>query len=100
MAVPFYFLVIGQAAENNPFQLPVPKSNFKVWVSVSCDDENTKAFIESHVKRELRSLQDVDLVKAGDGIYELIIAAAEPTYEATGRKTGDIGLAWISLKAV
>ncbi len=38
-----------------------PKPKFVVEVLVECDDKNTKAFIESHIKRELRSLRDVDV---------------------------------------
>ena len=31
---------------------------FKTHVKVSCDDDTTKSMIESHIKRELRSLGD------------------------------------------
>ena len=50
----FMLVFIGQAAD---------RPQFKVSVVVGCDDKNTKAFIESHIKRELRSLRDVDVVK-------------------------------------
>lgn len=103
--VMFSMVLIGKA-EENPFEgifddwaNPKPASNFKVWVHITCDNKNTKAFIESHIKRELRSLQDVDLVGAGEGSgYELIVGAVEPVSVATGRKTGDIGLGWTFLK--
>ncbi len=64
---------------------------FKVEVLVTCEDENTKAFIESHIKRELRSLQDVEIV-AILGKYQLSIIAIEFKYEASGRKSGEIAL--------
>ena len=50
----FMLVFIGQAAD---------RPRFKVSVSVACDNENTKAFIQSHIKRELRSLKDVDVVE-------------------------------------
>ena len=67
------------------------KPKFQVEVVVTCKDENTKAFIESHIKRELRSLQDVEIV-AFFGEYELSIVAIEFEYEASERKTGNIAL--------
>ena len=96
----------GQSADtepslrDNPFkrytvQQPAPKKQkpkFQVEVSVTCKDENTKAFIESHIKRELRSLQDVEIV-AILGKYQLSIVAIESEYEASGRKSGEIALA-------
>ena len=45
---------IGQAAD---------RSQFKVSVAVYSDDKNTISFIESHIKRELRSLRDIDVVE-------------------------------------
>ena len=36
-------------------------SKFEIAVLVECDDKNMKAFIESHIKRELRSIRDVDV---------------------------------------
>ena len=70
------------------------KPKFEVGVSVTCDDENTKAFIESHIKRELRSLQDVEIVDVGK--YELSIVAIET--KASGRKTGNIAVASMCLR--
>ena len=68
------------------------KPKFRVEVSVTCNDENMKAFIESHIKRELRSLQDVEIV-AILGKYQLAIVATEFTYKTSGRKSGEIALA-------
>lgn len=104
IAVALSLLLTGGTAEENSFDnifdniLPAPKTNFKVWVHVTCDDENTKTFIESHIKRELRSLQDVDIVKVGDHIYELHVVSSERVYKATGQKSGEIGLGWVFLK--
>ncbi len=36
---------------------------FRVVVNVNCDDKITKAETESYIKRELRSLQDITVVK-------------------------------------
>ena len=91
----------GQSADTplkkwiNTLQQPAPekqKPKFQVEVSVGCKDENTKAFIESHIKRELRSLQDVEITDVGK--YELSIATIEGTFKTSGRKTGDIALGW------
>ena len=98
----FSLVLIGKAAEENLFGNK--KSEFKVWVNVSCDDKNTKAFIESHLKRELRSLQDVEMIEILEmyaqrerDVYELIVVAVEPIH-TTGQKTGSIGLSWTFLK--
>ncbi len=79
----------GQSAD---IPKPVVNPKFSVEISVSCEDDNTKAFIESHIKRELRSLQDVEIVDTGK--YKLSIVAVEPTYKASGRKTGQIAAAF------
>ena len=81
-------------------QQPAPekqKPKFRVEVSVGCDDENTKAFIESHIKRELRSLQDVEIVGIGiGGGYKLSIVAIEN--ESLGRKTGVIAVSHVFIR--
>ena len=104
----FSLVLIGKAAEQNvwdDWKNPKPPSKFLVWVSVSCDDKNTKAFIESHLKRELRSLQDVEMIgilemytERERGVYELGVVAVEPIYTTTGQKTGSIGVSWTFLK--
>ena len=76
-------------------QQPAPekqKPKFVVEVLVECDDENTKAFIESHIKRELRSLQDVEIATVV-GEYQLKIVAEEFKDKASGQKLGTIALA-------
>ena len=80
----FVFVFIGQAAD----------VRFKVAVFVTCKDEHTKTFIESHIKRELRALVDVDIVKEKDALYFLSVVAVEPVYKSTGRKVGDIAIAY------
>ena len=45
---------IGQAAD---------RPQFKVSIAVGSNDKNTISFIESHIKRELRSLRDVDVIE-------------------------------------
>lgn len=53
------FGFIGQAADDED-------NRFKVDVNVTCKDENTKAAVESYIKRELRALRDVDIVTKFD----------------------------------
>ena len=79
----------GQSAD---IPKPVVNPKFSVEISVSCEDDNTKAFIESHIKRELRSLQDVEIVDTGK--YKLSIVTVEPEYKTSGRKTGKIAAAY------
>ena len=66
----------------------------KVYVAVTIEDENTKAFIESHIKRELRSLQDVAIVGFADAQYEVRIVAIEQVSKSTGRKLGNIAVSY------
>ena len=86
-------IFIGQAAD----------IRYKVSVETNVESENTKAFIESHIKGELRSLQDVDIVAFEDADYFLRIVAIELVSETTGNKTGVtaiactyFGRAWMS----
>ncbi len=79
------FVFVGQAADYR----------FKVFVGVTCDDPNTKAFIESHIKRDLRSLHDVDIIgNPENAVYFLTIVAVEPTVRGSVRKMGDIAIAY------
>ena len=75
---------------------------FAVHVSVTCDNPSVKASIESHVKRELRSLQDVLLVSAQAKnyfyIYELRFVAVEHHYKNSGQKSGGISIAYLFLQ--
>ena len=70
---------------------PITDMRFKVHVSVSSD--NQKAFIESHIKRELRALHDVEIVSWDTAEYFLTMVALEGEY-TSGRKTGGISIAY------
>ena len=65
---------------------------------MACEDENTKSLIQSQIKREVRSLGDVIIVSFDDARYILTIIAVEPTYKATGRKTGSIAITSMLLR--
>lgn len=71
---------------------------FAVHVSVTCDDPSVKATIESHIKRELRSLQDVLLVSPlaenYTYIYDISVVALKGTYRVSGRETGGIAVGY------
>ena len=62
------------------------KLKFHVHLDVTCEHKDTKAFIESHIKREIRSLQDVRFVSESaenyNNIFDLWIVAIEPTYKS------------------
>ena len=78
-----------------PQQVVVEPPKFPVGVYVTCDDESLKNFIESHLKRELRALRDVEVV---DGvIFHIHILVVKHTYES-GRKMGTVSLATMFLK--
>ncbi len=56
-----FFLLINNAYAPEPL-------NFKVHVSVSCQDETTKNLLLSSINRELRNLGDVALVDMDDTV--------------------------------
>lgn len=66
---------------------------FRVKVSVTCEDDNTKSLIESYIKRELRSLQDVEIIDTKHG-FVIDIVAIEMEYEVSGNKTGYMAYAY------
>lgn len=100
----YYILVLLTAFSiitftGKPIQSQIEFPKFKVYVHITCRDINTKASIESHVKRELRSLQDVqNVAKSEDAYYELRIVALESVYKQNGRNTGDISVAYMSAR--
>ena len=79
------------------------EQKFKVYVNVTCDNTGTKSLFESHIKRELRALQDVDIIsetetKSGEifpyyrlrltvrvqlGIFAAAYVFDEPFYRST-----------------
>ena len=72
------------------------REKLKVSVSVTVDDKSTKNLFESYLKRELRSLQDVEIGEAKHApYYELSVIAVEPVYAASGQKTGRIAIAYV-----
>lgn len=80
---------------NNAYAPNVP-NKFNVRIDLIGEDGSTKNLIESYIKRELRSLQDVNIIP--DNIYAtyiLELVFVEPTYEASGRKKGDIAISYV-----
>ena len=100
----YYILVLLTAFliltfTGRPIQSQIVFGKFKVYVNITCRDDNTKNSIESYIKRELRSLQDVQiLVKEQDANHQLSIVAHESTYTQSGQKTGDISVAYMYLQ--
>ena len=70
---------------------PELDKHFQVYVSVKSEDQ--KAFIESHIKRELRALHDVEIAPWDTAEYFLSIVALEMKYQS-GEKTGGISIAY------
>lgn len=70
------------------------KQKFKVCVSITCKDEITKSSFESHIKRNLRALQDVDIVTSKiEATYIIRLSAHEITKGANLAKTGYYAIA-------
>lgn len=66
---------------------------FQVYVHITAEDESLKSLMESYIKRELRSLQDVDVVYTRDEMpYEIAIVAME-LKKASGHKSGGVAFA-------
>ena len=70
----------------------------KFRVSVEVDGKNLSLTTEaeSYLKRELRSLGDVEVKDLG--IYELHVIFLESTYKSSGTKTGKINCTYLGLK--
>ena len=70
---------------------------FRISVVVKVvPDEATQSIFLSYVKRELRSLGDVDIVNENEEWhYELNCLVIEQTFANNSRKTGDISIAYI-----
>ena len=82
------FIVVGSA------YAPDTPDKFKVYVDISSEQENTKILIESHIKRELRSLQDVNIIPSDMlqlNWYRISLIVVE-------RKTGDIAISYLFMK--
>ena len=78
---------------------PLPKQTakqvkkIKVSIEINYDDSKTiKSQLESYIKRELRSLGDVEIVDPGKAKYKIVLVGFNTTYEATGKETGYISL--------
>ena len=85
IVIAFAFSIIGHPQKKSA-------QRFQVYVDITAD-EGLKPLIESHIKRELRSLQDVDLVYARDEIsYEVRIVVVE-VETVSGYKTGNVACA-------
>lgn len=79
--------IIGHPQEKSAYR-------FQVYVSVTGDDdESLKPLIESYIKRELRSLQDVDIVYTRDGMPHEIVVVAMEMETVSERKIGGIAFA-------
>lgn len=72
------------------------QERYEVAVDVTCKNQSVQRIIESHIKRELRSLQDVD-VKAS-GKYTIAVVALEEVTESTRQETGGIAIATMFLE--
>lgn len=88
--------ILDDSTPNPPTKSEKPKDSrpdktekfkVKVHVSVTCNDNTTKAMIESHIRRELRSLGDVELVDKKDAEYTISLMAIPHKFEQSGKST-------------
>lgn len=88
------FVVISVYFTGEPTYAPqdVPNRKFEVRLIVECSDDITRTLIESYIKRELRSLGDVEIVDKKDPERILSLVAIAHT-STSGNKTGDTSIA-------
>ncbi|NVM55777.1 MAG: hypothetical protein HWN66_18905 [Candidatus Helarchaeota archaeon] len=79
------------------FSQELPKFSARVKVDVTAD-ENISSRIESYIKRELRSLQDITIVEDNANFRLSVIALELKTI--SGEKTGGIALSTVILSPV
>lgn len=81
--------------QNPPTQAQNQALRFKVAVLVSCENESAKSLMESYIKRELRSLGDVQIVgnHLKNPLWEHLIDihGLEMKYKS-GAKTGSLAI--------
>ena len=92
----FVFIFVGNAYAPDVV-------DFHVYVDVNCEDEDTKVSIESYIKRELRSLQDVKILvepetepEDGKHLFYIFVLAIEHKKEMG--KTGGISFSYLFLE--
>ena len=89
--------VVSICFTGEPVAVDIENTKFNVHVKVSCDDDTTKAVIESSIKRELRSLGDIELVGEENATWILSLAAIAHRYKSSGNKTGNTSIAIMRL---
>ena len=75
----------------------ISEYRFKVAVDITCDNENIKNLIESHIKRELRNLGDVRLTNINESLHAIRIIALSNKYELSRQDTGNMSIAYMFL---
>lgn len=84
------------SADTSKDTIEITELQFDVYVKLVCDDNTTKTMIESHIKRELRSLGDVEIVDEDEAKYILnLITISHNT--KIGNKTGQVSIAVMSI---
>ncbi|MCE2399499.1 hypothetical protein J4G08_01285 [Candidatus Poribacteria bacterium] len=77
--------------------IEIPELQLDIHVEISCSDNTTKSLIESYIKRELRSLGDIELVDRKDAKWILSLIVIPHTSKTTGNKTGRTSIAIMRL---
>ena len=77
--------------------IEIPELQLDVHVEISCNDNTTRSLIESYIKRELRSLGDVELVDRKDATWILSLVAIPHTSKITENKIGRTSIAIMRL---
>ena len=76
------------------------QKRFKVAVYVGGEDVHMTNTLESHLKRELRLLGDVDIVEVDENWHFVLATQYLESDFMDGRKTGHVALAYIFLERI
>ena len=89
----FLMMSVGFTGAQQGERLP---TKLRVSARVSGKNLSLTTEVESYLKRELRSLGDVEIVDFG--IYELYVMIMESKYKSSGTKTGEISYSYVGVK--
>ena len=93
LAVLLVVMSVGLTGAQQGEKLPT-----KFRVEASADGEDLTSEAESYLKRELRSLGDVEITDMRMGHYVLSVVIIEDEYKSIGTKTGRFSYAYMGIK--
>ena len=91
----FLLMSVGFTGAQQGEKMP---AKFRVEVLVDGTDLTNTTEAESYLKRELRSLGDVEITDIGMGHYVLSVVMVEDIYKSSGTKTGRFSYSYMGVK--